>query len=106
MALEILTETVFEGSEADAVLVKLALERDGIRCFIVDKSMTRTLPRGAVQVSPSNVARARQIIARHLKGASPSDAALAPAWRCSSCGEMVEGQFQACWKCGQLRPPA
>ncbi len=100
MALEILTETVFEGLEADAVVVKLALEREGIRCFIVEQSMTRTLPRGSVQVSPSNAVRARQIIARHLKGASPSDAALVHAWRCAVCGEMVEGQFQACWKCG------
>jgi rubrerythrin len=44
--------------------------------------------------------RARQIVARHLKGAAVSEAALAPAWRCPSCGELVEGQFQACWKCG------
>ncbi len=21
-------------------------------------------------------------------------------WQCSSCGEMIEGQFTACWKCG------
>ncbi len=36
MALEILTEQVYEGPEADAVLVKLALEREGIRCFVAD----------------------------------------------------------------------
>jgi hypothetical protein len=104
MPLEILTETVFEGSEADAVLVKLALEREGIRCFIVDQALVRTRRRGSVQVSPSNAVRARQIIARHLKGASPSDAALAPAWQCAMCGEMVEGQFQACWNCGAPKP--
>jgi|SRR6516165_1223689 hypothetical protein len=104
MPLEILTETVFEGSEAEAVLVKLALEREGIRCFIVDQALVRTRRRGSVQVSPSNAVRARQIIARHLKGASPSDVALAPEWQCAMCGEMVEGQFQACWKCGAPKP--
>ena len=23
-----------------------------------------------------------------------------PEWRCASCGEMIEGQFTACWNCG------
>ena len=23
-------------------------------------------------------------------------------WVCSNCGEDVEGQFNSCWKCGQL----
>lgn len=22
------------------------------------------------------------------------------SWKCSHCGEMIEGQFSACWKCG------
>lgn len=24
-------------------------------------------------------------------------------WRCSRCGEMVEGQFGVCWNCGLLK---
>lgn len=24
-----------------------------------------------------------------------------PKWKCSSCGEMIEGQFTDCWNCGQ-----
>jgi rubrerythrin len=100
---EIRTETVYEGPEAEAVLVKLALEREGIRCFIVAANAARARLRGAVHVSPSNAERARQIVTRHLKGASVSEAALMPAWRCVNCGEMVEGQFQACWKCGRAK---
>lgn len=100
---EIRTETVYEGWEADAVLVKLALEREGIRCFVVATNAARARLRGAVHVSPSNVERARQIVARHLKGASVSETALLPAWRCPNCGETVEGQFQACWKCGTVK---
>ena len=25
------------------------------------------------------------------------------AWRCASCGETLEGQFNACWNCGHER---
>lgn len=25
-------------------------------------------------------------------------------WRCPKCGEQLEGQFTACWKCGATRP--
>jgi hypothetical protein len=27
------------------------------------------------------------------------------AWKCSSCGEELEGQFTECWKCGESRSP-
>jgi len=26
------------------------------------------------------------------------------AWRCPECGELIEGQFELCWKCGASRP--
>ena len=29
-----------------------------------------------------------------------------PPWRCTSCGEQVEGQFTDCWSCGASRPDA
>lgn len=25
-------------------------------------------------------------------------------WRCTSCGETIEGQFSECWKCGNRQP--
>jgi hypothetical protein len=27
-----------------------------------------------------------------------------PQWRCTACGEMLEPQFGACWRCGAARP--
>jgi rubrerythrin len=27
-----------------------------------------------------------------------------PSWRCPECGEALEGQFSACWRCGAPRP--
>ena len=104
MPVEILTEKVYEGPEADAVLVKLALEHEGIRCLVVDTHITRGRLHGAVYISPAVADRARQIVTRHLKGAAVSEAAIALPWRCPGCGELVEGQFQACWKCGAPKP--
>jgi predicted RNA-binding Zn-ribbon protein involved in translation (DUF1610 family) len=28
----------------------------------------------------------------------------AASWACPGCGEQIEGQFDACWKCGGARP--
>lgn len=27
-----------------------------------------------------------------------------PEWRCPGCGELIEGQFTACWSCGANQP--
>jgi len=39
--------------------------------------------------------RALQLI-KEVDAESPAE-----AWRCSKCGESNEGQFGACWKCGE-----
>ena len=31
-------------------------------------------------------------------------AAVGPEWTCPGCGESIEGQFQACWKCSRESP--
>jgi hypothetical protein len=98
-------EKVYEGPEADAVMVKLALERDGIPTMVVDTNTARGRLHGAVYVlSAAQVERARSIVARHLKGAAVSAAVLGEPWRCGSCEEVLEGQFQSCWRCGAPRP--
>ena len=28
----------------------------------------------------------------------------AASWRCPGCGEIIEGQFTACWRCGAEHP--
>ncbi len=32
-----------------------------------------------------------------------TDQAGKPAWRCTSCDELMEGQFTDCWRCGAAR---
>jgi hypothetical protein len=96
---------VFEGPEADATIVRLALEHEGIRTRIQSANAGRTRLRGAVYVVDlSQVEQARAIVARHVKGGYPSNAALGSPWTCPKCGESVEGQFEACWKCGTPKP--
>ena len=33
----------------------------------------------------------------------PQEVAAVDRWECRGCGEPVEGQFEACWKCGAAR---
>lgn len=41
--------------------------------------------------------RAEEILQNHLKS---EPAIEADSWKCKKCGEMIEVQFTACWKCG------
>ncbi|KWC14524.1 putative signal transducing protein [Burkholderia ubonensis] len=42
---------------------------------------------------------------RLLDAASRGPAAGATPWRCPQCGESLEAQFTACWRCGAVRDP-
>ncbi len=45
-------------------------------------------------------------LARHLlDAASHGPAAGDASWRCHQCGEQLEAQFTACWRCGAVRDP-
>jgi len=33
-----------------------------------------------------------------------SGAQIGKPWKCTGCGEEIEGQFDACWNCGAGRP--
>jgi hypothetical protein len=44
--------------------------------------------------------RAGEMVRTHLRD-EPSHL---PDWDCPRCGERIEGQFTACWNCGQSRP--
>jgi len=95
---------VFEGWETDATLVQVALDHEGIRVEMQLLPSARVRQRCAVFViDPKDVTRARQIVTRHLNGSLPSGVAIGLPWPCPRCGEVNEGQFQACWKCGVAR---
>ncbi|GGX97686.1 hypothetical protein GCM10007160_26610 [Litchfieldella qijiaojingensis] len=53
-----------------------------------------------VWVAAHNAERSHRLIQESLQGTNTS----APEWRCPGCGEVLEGVFDACWKCGHRQP--
>ncbi|QOR37510.1 DUF2007 domain-containing protein [Billgrantia diversa] len=51
-----------------------------------------------VWVAAHNRERAEALIQAAMTGSSE-----APDWRCSHCGEVLEGAFETCWRCGTPR---
>lgn len=86
--------------------LKNLLEAEGIRCHIRNELLSRLA--GEIPftecapelwlLDPGDGERARQIVGALFQGVSD-----APSWTCAQCGEMLEGQFGACWKCGAAR---
>ena len=87
--------------------LKNLLEAEGIRCRIRNELLSRLA--GEIpftECAPElwllderDFERARRVLADFAR-----PVAAAPTWNCSACGEMLEGQFSACWNCGALRP--
>ena len=48
---------------------------------------------------PARLDEAVAVVAETVAPAPSGD-----AWTCAACGEMSEGQFGACWRCGTERP--
>jgi hypothetical protein len=86
--------------------LKNVLEADGIRCWIKNELLSRLA--GEVPftecalelhlVREDDRPRAEALLAVWRGPPLP-----ASAWTCATCGEAIEGQFGACWKCGAAR---
>lgn len=84
-------------------LIRGLLERAGIACFTKNEQLAGAL--GDIPflecepelwvVHDADLPRAKSILAAHQ---TPSDKT--QQWRCSHCGELIDGQFGACWQCG------
>jgi hypothetical protein len=57
----------------------------------------------SVWVNEPDLQAAQQIIEEFRKG-GPANTHPQPNWTCPNCGEVLEGQFTTCWKCGYSRP--
>jgi len=85
------------------------LEAQGFRAIILGENLgmgrgelpitAETLP--AVYVDSENAAASLAAVKEFLE--QPLDQSR-PPWPCPSCGEQIEGQFDACWHCGTTRP--
>jgi len=82
-------------------LFKNMMDRADIPCVLRNEQFSHTLPLLPFEaelwvLNDGDFSRARDLVAswRHPV------AATAATWTCSTCGEKMEGQFSACWKCG------
>ncbi len=48
-----------------------------------------------VWVTDEQELHAKRVLQSVLAGAAPA----APAWECDRCGELIDGQFEECWRC-------
>ncbi len=90
-------------SMAEVGLVRGLLEQSGIRCLIKNEQLSGALGEiPFLECQPElwvlrdqDAYRAKGIVRDHLRDAEPVD-----DWKCPTCGEENEGQFSACWQCG------
>jgi hypothetical protein len=54
-----------------------------------------------VWVVDDDLQAAAELLRRWRQG--PPDASAGGAWTCPNCGEVLEGQFQVCWRCATPR---
>jgi len=87
--------------------LKNLLETEGIRCHIRNEYLFRLagevpFTECALQLvveREGDYAAAEAMVREFLR---PPRRTL-EQWRCANCGESIEGQFTACWKCGHGR---
>ncbi len=89
------------------VLLRDTLTLSGVRCFIKNELLAGAageLP--LIECWPElwvtdedQYARAKAIVKTTLNSANQQW----PAWQCAHCGELLEGQFVQCWRCGCVR---
>ena len=80
------------------------LENEGIACIVRNDRLSGVI--GEIPfvecwpelwvVRNGDALRARGLID---EARQPGDLPPAPDWRCERCGEIVDGRFDACWRC-------
>lgn len=99
--------TFHVAEKPQAGLLKERLEQEGIACLLRNVDLFSAL--GEIPfleclpelwvIDDEMYPRARML----LKGWMDLDEATRQEWICPACGENLEGQFDACWKCGRQR---
>jgi hypothetical protein len=94
------------GERHQAGLLKELLEKEGVACLIRNEQLSSAM--GEIPlvecfpelwvIDDEVYPRAKMIIEGWLRDEDRTE-----AWVCPACGEVLEGQFGACWKCGRQR---
>lgn len=87
-------------------LFKSMLEQANVPCVLRHEQISQTIPVLAFEaelwvVKDEDYPKASSLVEAWCH--SPPGAG--EAWVCPVCGEKIEGQFTACWKCGAKREP-
>jgi hypothetical protein len=102
-------EEVYAGGRTDAALLDNLLQVEGIDAIVTaDRRFSRIGPDVGASVyvlNPAHVERARDIVDLYRRNEPLKDPRSYRSWRCRACNELVEGQFELCWKCSASRPP-
>lgn len=92
---------------SDAWLLRDRLQQEGIGVLLRNEELFAALGEiPFVELRPELWVVDDEVYPRaeHLLAAWQQEtAAPGAAWSCPGCGERLEGQFGACWKCGQNR---
>jgi rubrerythrin len=101
-------EEVFTGTWVEVELVNNVLGVRGIPTLVAaskrhDNSRLVANLRTIYVLDEKHLANARAIVARVKSGEPVEDPKTYRSWRCKQCNELVEGQFEVCWKCGRSK---
>ncbi len=101
-------KTVFASLDALEVHhLRNVLQAEGIRTVIRNELLSRLageVPFTEVAIElavpdDADAERAARLIRQYRSSRPPSG----PGWQCPACGERLEPQFTACWRCGAER---
>ena len=87
--------------------LKNVLETEGIRCWIKNELLSRLageVPFVECAMELHLLREEDRVRAEALLEAWRRGVTGGPPWTCAECGELLEGQFSACWKCGAPKP--
>jgi uncharacterized protein with PIN domain len=96
-------EDVHVGSWTDVALLNNLLVREGILTVVAADKHSNRFRRAVYVTDASQIERAREIVARFVRREPLIDPKSYRSWRCRTCNELIEGQFEVCWNCQGAR---
>lgn len=100
---EVFRQVLYVGSWANVALVNSLLEREGIATIVAADKVSPRYRRAVLLLDAAEVERAREIVERFVRREPMKDPKSYRSWRCRGCNELIEGQFEVCWNCGDAR---
>ncbi|HEX7139126.1 MAG TPA: hypothetical protein VF219_14830 [Vicinamibacterales bacterium] len=88
-----------------ATLVDNLLKAAGIDTVVAPPQSESRTRRSVYVLESSQLERARGIVSKFIRNEPLEAPRSIRSWRCIDCNELIEGQFDVCWKCGRGKSP-